>query len=275
MSAFRRQPDSRHAAHFFLCSRSSLISPKRKVILVSVSCPNQCRRASTLVAYTIFSRSGNPTKYIRVPAVRDKNKSDAFSSSFHCPQVAYSSNWFTHPSKSPFPSYFSGLRLNFFNSILRCSSSSLPRCSAPHHGGDVAGVDALKSNLPLSFFFEEYLRVCLHACDHPRSSQHRSNTAATSVTTVPLSVCHGALNLSDASNFVPYACDRPVTRGDCEGPEVPYRNRLFPVVAWQQNGRTVLQGLSHLYFPFSGGSGRPWPFAGSMSFLFIFVPIPS
>ena len=63
------------------------------------------------------------------------------------------------------------------------------------------------------------------------------------VTTVHLSVCYRALNLSvrvDASNFVPYACDRPVTRGECEGPEVPYRRPLFPVVAWQQNSRTVL-----------------------------------
>ena len=36
------------------------------------------------------------------------------------------------------------------------------------------------------------------------------------VTTVPLSVCCGALNLlvrKDASNFVPYACDRAVTGG--------------------------------------------------------------
>ena len=113
---------------------------------MSVSCPNRRRRASTLVAYAFFSRSGSPTKYIRAPAVRDRNRSDAFSSSFHCPKVAYSSNWFTHPSKSPFPSYFSGLRLNFFSSILRCSSPSPPRCSAPRPGGDVAGVDALKSN---------------------------------------------------------------------------------------------------------------------------------
>ena len=98
------------------------------------------------------------------------------------------------------------------------------------------------------------------------------------VTTVPLSVCYGALNLLvrvDASNFVPYACDRVVTGGECEGPEVPYRRPLFPVVSWQQNGRTVLQGLSHLYFPFLGGSKRPGPYAGSMSFLFIIVPIPS
>ena len=36
------------------------------------------------------------------------------------------------------------------------------------------------------------------------------------VTTVPLSVCYGARNLLvrvDASNFVPYACDRAVTGG--------------------------------------------------------------
>ena len=97
------------------------------------------------------------------------------------------------------------------------------------------------------------------------------------MTTVPLSVCYGALNLLvrvDASNFVPYACDRPVTKGECEGSEVPYHRPLFPVVAWQQNGRTVLQGLSHLCFLFSGGSGRLGPYAGSMSFLFLFIPIP-
>ena len=67
----------------------------------------------------------------------------------------------------------------------------------------------------------------------------------------------GALNLLvrvEASNFVPYACDRAVTGGECEGPEVPYRRPLFPVVAWQQNERTVLQVLSHLYFPSLGGS---------------------
>ena len=41
------------------------------------------------------------------------------------------------------------------------------------------------------------------------------------MTTVPLSVCYGALNLLvrvDASNFVPYACDRAVA-GEYEGPE--------------------------------------------------------
>ena len=41
------------------------------------------------------------------------------------------------------------------------------------------------------------------------------------VPTVPLSVCYWALNLLvcvDASNFVPYACDRAVG-GEYEGPE--------------------------------------------------------
>ena len=185
--------------------------------------------------------------------------------------MAYSSNWFTHLSKSPFPSYFSGLRLNFFNSTHRCSSSSPPRASAPRHGGDMAGVEALKSNrrvasftavsalTPFSSLFstEEYLGICIHACGHPRSAWRRSNTVATSVTTVPQSVCYGALNLLvhvDASNFVPYACDRAVTGGECEGPEVPHRRPLFPVVAWQQKSRTVLQGLSHLCFPSLGWS---------------------
>ena len=98
----------------------------------------------------------------------------------------------------------------------------------------MAGGDALKSNrrvasctavsaltpflrlnsLPLPFFFEEYLGVCLHACGHPRSARRGSNTAATSVTTVLLIVYYGALKLLvrvDASNFFPYACDRMVT----------------------------------------------------------------
>ena len=54
------------------------------------------------------------------------------------------------------------------------------------------------------------------------------------------------------SNFVPYACNRVVTEGECEGPVVPHRRPLFPVVAWQRKGRTVLRGLSHLYFPSLG-----------------------
>ena len=42
-----------------------------------------------------------------------------------------------------------------------------------------------------------------------------------SVTTIPLNVCYGGLNLLvcvDASNFVPYVCDRAIT-GEYEGPE--------------------------------------------------------
>ena len=62
------------------------------------------------------------------------------------------------------------------------------------------------------------------------------------MTTVPLSVCYGALNL----------LVRVDTGGEYEGPEVPHHRPLFPVVAWQWNGRTVLRGLSHLYFPFLG-----------------------
>ena len=41
------------------------------------------------------------------------------------------------------------------------------------------------------------------------------------VTTIPLNVCYGGLNLLvcvDASNFVPYLCDRAIA-GEYEGPE--------------------------------------------------------
>ena len=41
------------------------------------------------------------------------------------------------------------------------------------------------------------------------------------VTTVPLTVCYGALNLwvlTDISNFAPYVCDRAIA-GEHEGPE--------------------------------------------------------
>ena len=147
MSAFRRRPDSRRAAHCFRCSRSSLsdnsarhtfivgphlrpsgtrgaplspgwrnrwndrpgwptashcrlvpwrtdsfVSSVRPTPAERCWCPNRRLRASTLVAYAIFSRSGNPTNYIRAPAVKDRNRSDDFSSSVHCPRVAYSSN---------------------------------------------------------------------------------------------------------------------------------------------------------------------------------------
>ena len=71
-----------------------------------------------------------------------------------------------------------------------------------------------------------------------RLADNRINKVSTCVDCV---LCHTNLSVCvTASNFVPYACDRSVTRGECEGPEVLYRRPLFPVVAWQQNGRTVL-----------------------------------
>ena len=94
----------------------------------------------------------------------------------------------------------------------------------------MAGVDALKSNrmvasstavsalTPFSSLFslKSTFGVRFHACGHPRSIPCRSHTTATSVTTVPRSVCYGALNLlvcMDASNFIPYACEWAVTGG--------------------------------------------------------------
>ena len=65
----------------------------------------------------------------------------------------------------------------------------------------------------------------------------------------------GALNLLvrvDTLTSFPVG-DRLVTPGECEGPKAPYRRPLFSLVAWQQNGRTVRQGLSHLSFLFLGG----------------------
>ena len=99
----------------------------------------------------------------------------------------------------------------------------------------MAGVDALKSNrmvapstavsalIPFSSRFS--LKSILESASMPVAilvlARHRSNIAATSVTTVPLSVCYGALNLLvlvDTSNFVPYVCDRAIT-GEYEGSE--------------------------------------------------------
>ena len=84
-------------------------------------CPSP---GQTLTAKVIFSRLGNPTKYMHAPPVNDRNSRDARSSSLHWPSVAYSSNWFIQPSKSPLPSYFSGLNLNLFS--LTHSHSSVP-----------------------------------------------------------------------------------------------------------------------------------------------------
>ena len=96
------------------------------------------------------------------------------------------------------------------------------------------------------------------------------------VTTVPLSVCYGVLNLlvcADASNFVPYACDRAVA-GEYEGPEstVPSSAISNGSVAVERSYRT--SGTLAPVFPFLG-SPSAGPYACSISFLFIIFPIPS
>ena len=74
------------------------------------------------------------------------------------------------------------------------------------------------------------------------------------MTTVPLSVCYGALNLLirvDASNFVPYACDRAVA-GEYEGPKSTALSSAFSggsVVA-ERSYRTL--GTLAPVFPFLG-----------------------
>ena len=59
----------------------------------------------------------------------------------------------------------------------------------------------------------------------------------------------GALNLS-VCGYGPLTSfpvgDRPVTRGEYEGPKAPYRRLLFLWVAWQQNARTVRSGHPYL-----------------------------
>ena len=95
----------------------------------------------------------------------------------------------------------------------------------------MAGVDALKSNrmvassAAVSALIHFSSRFSLKSIKESVAilvlARCRSNIAATSVTTLPLSVCYGALNLLvrvDASNFVSYACDGAVT-GEYEGPE--------------------------------------------------------
>ena len=83
----------------------------------------------------------------------------------------------------------------------------------------------------------------------------------TSVTTVPLTVCYGALNLLvrvDASNFVPYTCDRAVT-GEYEGPEstVPSSVISGGGVAAERLYRT--SGTLAPVFPFLGSPSTGGP----------------
>ena len=74
------------------------------------------------------------------------------------------------------------------------------------------------------------------------------------VTTVPLSVCYVALNLLvhvDASNFVPYVCDRAIA-GEYEGPEstAPLSAISGGSVAAERSYRTL--GTLAPVFPFLG-----------------------
>ena len=63
------------------------------------------------------------------------------------------------------------------------------------------------------------------------------------MTTVPLSVCYGALNLlvlADTSKFVPYVCDQAIV-GEYEGPEsaVPSSAISGGSVAVERSYRTL------------------------------------
>ena len=85
-------------------------------------------------------------------------------------------------------------------------------------------------------------------------------------------MCYGALNLLvhvDASNFLPYACDRGVVE-EYESLEstVPLSAISGGSVAEERSYRT--SGTLAPVFPFLGS-----PYACSISFLFIIVPIPS
>ena len=89
--------------------------------------------------------------------------------------------------------------------VFRSQSRGRRGRSAPERVASSTAVSAL-TPFPSRFFLEEYLRICLHACGHNCSIQRRSNTAATSVTTVALSVCYGGTKPFgpwDTSDFVP------------------------------------------------------------------------
>ena len=137
-------------------------------------------------------------KYIPAPPVSERNRSQAFSSSLHSPNAAYSSNWLTQPSKSTFLSYFSGRRLNYLFSSPLCSSLSLTLASTSRPEGNAIGVDARKLNLMVAFSeaasaltpsFSYFSLKCTSESEfivvaiivHVRC---RSNTAATSLTNV-------------------------------------------------------------------------------------------
>ena len=97
------------------------------------------------------------------------------------------------------------------------------------------------------------------------------------MTTVPLSVCYGALNLLvrvGASNFVPYVYDRAVT-GEYESPEstVPSSSISGGSVAAERSYRTL--GTLAPVYPVLRLAYALGPYACSISFHFIIVPVPS
>ena len=73
--------------------------------------------------------------------------------------------------------------------------------------------------------------------------------------------------------IVPYACDRAVA-GEYEGPESTVPSSAISGGSVAANSRTVLRGLSHLCSRFWARLALG-PYACSISFLFIIVPIPS
>ena len=99
------------------------------------------------------------------------------------------------------------------------------------------------------------------------------------MTTVPLSLCYGALNLlvlADTSNFVPCVCDRAIAGGGgVRGPgKHPTVVRYFRW--WRGSGTVVPYSVvsctccSHFWVRLALG-----PNTCSISFLSIIVPIPS
>ena len=91
-------------------------------------------------------------------------------------------------------------------------------------------------------------------------------------------MCYGALNLLvrvDASNFVPYVCDRAVTGGEYEGPESTAHSSAISggSVAAERSYRTP--GTLAPVFLVLGLVYVLGPYTCSISFLFIIVPVPS
>ena len=90
------------------------------------------------------------------------------------------------------------------------------------------------------------------------------------VTTIPLSVCYGALNLLvrvDASNFVLYACDRAVTGAEYKGPESTAPSSAISVGSMAAERLYRTPGTLAPVFPVLGLAYVLGPYARSISFL--------